>query len=53
MRGVFMAKKPFETIDDEAAKRRFDKAVGAALHTPPMHRPPKAKTKPKKAKTKR
>ena len=50
-----MAKKPFEEIDEAEAKRRFEKAVGAALHTPPMHRPPKPKAKsaPKKAKTKR
>lgn len=51
-----MAKSPKDDdYTEEEARRRFEKAVDAALHTPPMHRAPKktAKAKAKKAKAKR
>jgi len=52
-----MAKTPTEDYSEAEAQRRFEKAVDAALHTPPMHREaaprPKAKPKAKKAKAKK
>jgi hypothetical protein len=44
-----MEKKKPDEYTDEEARRRFEKAVDAALHTPPMHRESKPKTE-KKAK---
>jgi hypothetical protein len=42
-----MAKAPEDDYNEEEAKRRFEEAVDAALHTPPMHRAPKGATKAK------
>ena len=55
--GFIVPKTLDEKYSDEEARRRFERAVDAALHTPPMHRAPKkpvkAKPKAKKAKAKR
>jgi hypothetical protein len=52
-----MAKAPNDEYSEDEARRRFESAVDAALHTPPMHRAPKktakAKPKAKQAKSKR
>jgi len=50
-----MAKPPNDDYSADEARRRFESAVDAALHTPPMHRAPKkpAKAKPKAKKAKK
>jgi hypothetical protein len=40
-----MTKKPEANYTEAEARRRFESAVDAALHSPPMHR----ESKPKKA----
>jgi hypothetical protein len=48
--------KKDDDYTESEARRRFESAVDAALHTPPMHREPKkagrTKAKAKKAKKK-